>query len=201
MNKKIITISREFGSGGHEIGLLLSKKLGIPFYDKELLSMAVENDGITEDFMKLFDEKTAPTHMPYIFGKMSVVGYQPTANDTTFFKTAQAMRNIADNDSAIIIGRCADYVLRDYDTFNIFIFADIKSRVERKLALLKENENQIISDAEMEKRIHTVDKQRAKYYEFYTDRKWGSIHNYDICLNTSKINIEAAAETLANILK
>ncbi len=201
MSNKLITISREYGSGGHEIGVLLAQRLGIPIYDKELLTLAVKDDTLTPDFLEKFDEKKAPTSFSLIFGNMSAIGYQPSANDLTFFKTAETMKQLADMGDAIIIGRCADYVLRELSPLNVFIYSDMDFKINRRLALLKEHEGIELSPEDMKKKILFVDKQRARYYEYYTDRKWGDIHNYDICINTAKVSIAEAVEIIVNFIE
>ena len=201
MSNRLITISREYGSGGHEVGVLLAERLGIPIYDKELLTLAVKDDNLTPDFMEKFDEKKAPTSFSLLFGNMSSMGYQPTANDLTFFKTAETMKQLAEMGDAIIVGRCADYVLRDLNPLNIFIYSDLDFKVKRRLELFKEHEGHEVSADDMKKKILFVDKQRAKYYEYYTDRRWGDIHNYDICINTAKVSIAEAVEIIVNFIE
>lgn len=201
MSNKLVTISREYGSGGHEIGVLLAERLGIPIYDKELLTLAVKDDTLTSEFLEKFDEKKAPTSFSLIFGNMSAVGYQPSANDLTFFKTAETMKQLAEMGDAIIIGRCADYVLRDLNPLNVFVYSDMNFKIKRRIALLKEHEGIELSPEDMKKKILFVDKQRARYYEYYTDRKWGNIHNYDICINTAKVSIPEAVDIIAKCLE
>lgn len=201
MSNKLVTISREYGSGGHEIGVLLAERLSIPIYDKELLTLAVKDDTLTSEFLEKFDEKKAPTSFSLIFGNMSAVGYQPSANDLTFFKTAETMKQLAEMGDAIIIGRCADYVLRDLKPLNVFVYSDMDFKIKRRIALLKEHEGIELSPEDMKKKILFVDKQRARYYEYYTDRKWGNIHNYDICINTAKVSIPEAVDIIAKCLE
>ena len=201
MRNKLITISREYGSGGHEVGVLLAERLGIPIYDKELLALAVKDDTLSPDFLEKFDEKKAPTSFSFFFGNTSSMGYQPTANDLTFFKTAETMKQLADMGDAIIVGRCGDYVLRDLNPLNIFIYSDMDSKIKRRLALLKEHDDAEVTPEEMRKKIVFVDKQRARYYEYYTDRQWGDIHNYDICINTARVSIPEAVDMIVKFIE
>lgn len=198
----VITIGRQFGSGGHEVGFRLAKKLGIPFYDKELLKITAENSNFAESFLEKVDEQK-PKFMS--FGGVGVSAssmglgnyYNLSANDRVFVETGKTMHSLVEKGPCVIVGRCADYVLRDVPTVDVFISADLKDRVARKVALEK---NGGISEEEMEKLILSTDKNRAKYYEYYSHEKWGDSAHYDLCINTSYVGVDGAVEVIENYL-
>ena len=198
----VITIGRQFGSGGHEVGSRLAKKLGIPFYDEELLTITAENSQFAESFLEKVDEKKPG------FMSLGVTGvsmgdamlgnyYQLSANDRAFVETGKTMHLLARKGPCVIVGRCADYVLRDVPVINFFISADIKDRVARKTALEKESN---LSADEMEKKILAVDKNRSKYYEYYSHEKWGDSAHYNLCINTSSVGVDGAVNILENYI-
>lgn len=194
---EVITIGRQFGSGGHEVGCRLAKVLNIPFYDDELLTITAENSQLSESFIAKIDEQK-----PGILsrGNTEIGGnfalgsyYQLSANDRVFVEMCKTMRSLAEKGQCVIVGRCADYVLRNMPTIDFFICADIEDRIARKITLEKE---QNVSEQDMKKRILDTDKARAKYYEYYTHTKWGDYSHYHLCLNTSNVGIDGAVRTL-----
>lgn len=198
MIDKVITIGRQFGSGGHEVGARLAKKLGIPFYDAQLLKLTAENSRFAESFLEKVDEKK-PAFLSVGASVMSGSGdavmnqfLNLSANDQVFVETGKTMHMLAEKGPCVIVGRCADYVLRDVGSINVFISADIKDRVSRKMAL----EGEKISAEEMEKRILTTDKKRAKYYEYYSHEKWGDSSHYNLCINTSSVGVDGAVQLI-----
>ncbi len=187
----IITVSREYGSAGHDIAKELAARLDIPYYDGELIDMASKDSGIPAEF---FDaaEDTATNAFSFALKSMGTGGpYGVPLNNQLFLIQSDFIRTIADNGPAVIVGRCADYVLEDYaPTLNIFISADMESRIERTMRM----ENRTREDAE--KMVRRKDKARATYYSFYTDRRWGDLHNYDLVVNSSVIGIEETVDLL-----
>lgn len=204
MDKKIIiTICREFCSGGMETGKKLAEKLGIDFYDKEIISLAAKESGFTEDTFKSADE--APTNSflySIAMGSPSVTGifFQNNdflTNDKLFSIQSEVIKNIAKKGSAVIVGRCSDYILREEATIiKAYLRADINFRIKRLLA-----ENNNITEKEAESIIHKADKKRASYYSYYTGKDWNLLSNYDIILNTSKIGIDSAVEQIYNYVQ
>lgn len=198
MKHTVITIGRAYGSGGHEIGSRLAQKLGISFYDKKLLELAAEKTGYCEDFIKHNDEKT-----PGILARSMTfsrgTGYtHPSSEDTVFVYQSQIIKELAEKESCVIVGRCADFILRDRaDTFNIFTYAPLQDRINRKLALAENK----MKESEIKKEIVSVDKQREKYYNFYTGARWGDSKNYHLCIDTSLAGVDGTVELLINLLE
>ncbi len=187
----MITISREAGTDGHRIAELLAEKLGIPFYDKDLITIASRETRFAE---KAFEqaENTATTALGYALSNRSNrTLYGMPLNDQLFMVQSGIIRTIADKGPAVFVGRCADYVLSGYKpTIDIFLQADEDTR----LATVMERDN--VSMKEARNTIAREDKSRATYYNYYTDRKWGDIKNYDVVLNVSHLTPEEVAGLL-----
>lgn len=192
----MITISRQNGTNGHKIAELLAKKLELPFYDKELISIASKESSYDE---KAFDaaEETATTTLGYVLSNRSNRSlYGMPLNDQLFMIQSGVIRTIADQGPALFVGRCADYVLDGYkESINIFLQASIPSRVKTLM------ERESLSQKEAEAKIRRLDKSRATYYNYYTDRKWSNLGNYDIVLNVSHLTPEEAADLLATFIR
>ncbi|MCF0261949.1 MAG: cytidylate kinase-like family protein [Sphaerochaetaceae bacterium] len=210
MDKKVITIGRQFGSGGHEVGLRLAKSLGIPFYDKELLTLTSENSRFAESFLKKMDEQKPSFLNIGSAGVISGAGisaatestmnqfYHLSPNDQIFLATSKVMQDLAAKGPCVIVGRCADYVLRDIDSIDFFVVAEFADRVNRKLAL---EENSNLSVQAMEKIVKNADKNRSKYYEYYSHQVWGDSKNYDLCINTSTVGVDGAVEIMLKFVE
>lgn len=199
MNKRVITIGREFGSGGREIGIKLSKRLSIPFYDKELLKLTSEEGRFDEKFLAANEEK-APILASPSLGRIALSSfYQPSLSDTIFLEQSKIIKEIAQRGPCVIVGRCADYVLKDEGSLDVFICAGMPYKIKRKRLVAPEK--QAFSDEEMEKYIRDVDKQRTKYYEHYTGRHWGHVGNYHLCLFVDHIGSDGAVETIITYLE
>ncbi len=198
--KIIITIGRQFGSGGRYVGRLLADQLGIAFYDKELLSEAAKNSGICEEIFEEHDEK--PTRS-LLFSL--VTGMQPNGgayymdmplNHKIFLAQFDAIRRIASEGSCVIVGRCADYVLRDNpDAVSIFVKADMQSKIDRAVKYYA------IEPEKAEDRIRKADKQRAHYYNYYATSTWGDVDNYDLVVDTGALGVEGAVELIKKFLE
>ena len=199
MGNRIITIGRQFGSGGHEVGVRLAERLGVRFYDKELVDMIAKDAGLEERFLNEHDEKAPTPIYPVMPGFAMPIFYQQTPSDIVYTEQSKLVKKLAEESDCVIVGRCADYVLKDYGCINCFIYADIEDRIGRKLEMVPDGLE--FSREEMKKRISVVDKKRAKYYEYYTDRIWGAIDTYDLCISTSKAGIDGAVDTIIEFLK
>lgn len=194
MSIKIITIGREFGSGGRTIGKMLAEKLGIPCYDSEIIEKVAEKSGFNRDYVEKKTENARNTPLSGIF--RSNYYYKSSNEDIIWTIQSRVINEIAENEACVIVGRCADYILRDRDdVLNVFISADMESRKKRIVEIYGE------SDETPEKRIKDKEKRRATYYQLYTDQKWGDARNYDICLDSSKIGMEQCVEILYGICK
>lgn len=193
MKKVIITIGREFGSGGREIGLKLSEKLNIPFYDKELILPTAEKTNLEKSIVERYDEQ----HSFPAFASSNIFDiYQMPMSDRIYIAQADVIRDIAAKGSCIIVGRCADFILDgDPDVFKVFITAPMKDKVERKRPILQGK-----SDSEIESHITKIDKKRAKYYTYYTDRTWGKATTYNLCVDSSILGTEGTADLIIHAI-
>lgn len=202
MERFIITIGRQFGSGGRSIGEKLAEKLGVPFYDKELISLAAKESGMSPDVFNEVDEKAANSLLyslsmgMYNFGSgFSAMGDLPV-NDKLYLLQHKIIRKIAEEGSCVIVGRCADYVLRDRDDcVNIFFYADMEFRKQESV------KKHGIDEARAEHIITKTDKNRANYYSFYSGQKWGMTENYDLCIDTSKLTEENIVDLVAEYIR
>lgn len=198
MKHNIITIGREFGSGGHEIGSRLAQRLGMKFYDKELITLAAEKMGFCENFVEHNDEKKPGVFARSVAFSRGGMYSQLSPEDNIYVTQTITVRELADEGNCVIVGRCANHILKERDdVVNIFVHAPIEDRVSRKM-MLSESET---SAAAMKKKILSVDKGREKYYNFYTGEKWGDSRNYHICLDTSKVGIDGAVELIVNYIE
>ncbi len=204
MDKKIIiTIARQYGSGGREIGEIVAKKLGIKLYDKELITDAASKGNLDENMSKLADESAANSLLytlamgSNVLGTTMHFGYKMPLNDKLFILQSEVIKEKAKDESCVIIGRCADYVLRDEkNLFRIFVYGDLDHRQARIAERHPEIKSNQIIDV-----ISKTDKRRSSYYNFYTGNKWGKYDNYDIAINSSTLGIEGSADLIVSCVK
>jgi cytidylate kinase len=187
--KYLITIGRQLESGGKHIGLQLSQRLDIPCYDKELIQLASRESGVGKEFFEKFDEKDSYSFLGKYFGfRSGFMGYSENnylCNETLFKIQSDVIRNLAEKESGIFIGRCADYILRDFpNCLKIFISADMKDRIRRMI------EDNKLTKKEAQTRIEQCDKKRSAYYNYYSNKVWGMASSYDLCFNSSFLSIE-----------
>lgn len=191
-----ITIGRQLGSGGRAIGEKLAARLGIAFYDKELIYLASQKSGIGKEFFEKIDEKETHSLFPSFFGvRTPLIDDQYSSyylsNETLFKIQSDVIRGLAEQQSCIFVGRCADYVLKDRPAgLNVFISANKEDRI-RRVALL-----QGLSEQKAKDFLEKIDKKRAAYYNYYSDKTWGAAVSYHLCVNSSIIGID---ETVAFI--
>lgn len=211
--KKIITISREYGSGGHTIGTYVAKELNIPLYDKEIIDMAAQNSGLSPDFIKKTEQNissgwlytlllgasyAAPgtTHIGMNTQNPSV----PLA-DQVFNAQRNVIIELAKKGPCVIVGRCADYILRHCeqisktDVLNVFIYAPLKDKVKRAI------EQKGLDPATAERDVKLIDKRRANHYNTFTERTWGKRDHYDLLINSSLLGLEKTAEMIIEVAK
>ena len=185
----VLTISREFGSGGREIGQQLAEQLKIPFYDKELITLAAQDCSMTEELLNHFDERFLRSFHPV--PRFSLFGcYQQPITDQVYLAQRKVIRQLADNGPCVIVGRCANHIL-EKKAVNLFIHADMNSRIRRKEAM-----GIPVSESSMEQHIRSVDKIRKRYYEHHTDQRWGDAARYQLCVDTTDIGINGAVKTI-----
>ena len=197
--KVIITIARQYGSGGREIGEKVAELLGIPIFDKELITDAANKGNLNEEVIRSADESAANSLLytlamgSNVLGTTMHFGYKMPLNDKLFLLQSEAIKEYAKEGSCVIIGRCSDYVLRDEPgLFRIFIYGDLDHRAERIRQRHPEIKSSQIIDV-----INKTDKRRSSYYNFYTGNKWGKFDNYDMAVNSSTIGIDATAQVIA----
>lgn len=188
MKHRIITISREFGSGGRTIGKMTAKELNIPCYDKALIQQIAEESGFAESYVR-DTEETAPK--VFFNSALSPRAFGPTNEDYLWEIQSKVILELAKREPCVIVGRCADYILRDKaDCLTVFIHADIQHRSERIAKVYGEREESL------EQRIKDKDKRRAAYHRFYTDMKWGYAKNYQVSLDSGILGLSQCAEIL-----
>jgi cytidylate kinase len=196
MEKKIITISRAFGSGGRTMGRKIAEKLGIPFYDKELVDQIAVESGFAPKFVEEHGEHS-PTgsFFSYAFAPQGVPGIMNGLSTADFLWNIQCnvILQLADQGPCVIVGRNADYILKDRpDALHVYVFADVPYRAERIVRLYGESEKA------PEQRLAEKDKRRRVNYQHYTGRTWGMAQNYDLCLDTGVLGEDYCAEIVVN---
>lgn len=200
MNKHVITISRELGSGGSHIAKELSKRLEIPFYDKDIISKTAENFGLSKDRLQRSDERKTNSFLYSLAtAQIAASGTMLPLNDIilddqSFIFTSETIKKLAE-EPCIIVGRCGDYVLQDRDIIKIFICADMPDRVKRISEKLELSEKNAI------KLIQKTDKRRASYYNSYADQVWGRANNYHVTINTSVLGIDGSVDALLHFIE
>lgn len=191
MKNRIITISREFGSGGRTIGKMVSEKLGIPCYDAELIHKIAQESGFSENYIKNAGEYTPGGFLSSAFANRS---FGPTNEDYLWNIQYKIITELTEKESCVIVGRCADYILKDKaDCLKVFIHADMDFRAERIVKVYGERE------VAPEERLRDKDKRRAAYHRFYTNMKWGCAQNYHICLDSGKLGIAKCSEIIKEL--
>lgn len=201
--KKVITIGREFGSGGREIGRRIAEKLQFSYYDREIVTEIAKRTKLSEEYVERITEDRP--YMPYpIHAGMSfnTAYYAYTEFDRSlavFAEQHNIIKELAEKSDCIIVGRCADYVLKEKAPFRIFVFADTESKLKRCRERSPEDEN--LSDSKMKRNIRSIDRGRARYYNYFSQQKWGARENYDLLINTSGKDIRQISDAVANYLK
>lgn len=199
----IITIGRQNGSGGREIGEKLSQKLGIPFYDRQLIQIVAKKCGIDES-VAMENEETATNSLLYslstgaatIYNSRIVLEADLPLTDRIYIAQSEIIRKVSMESDCIIVGRCANEILKNNpNCISVFVHADMDYRINRMLQLHRVTEEKIV------KQIKTMDKKRNHYYNYFTDKKWGDINTYDIALDTSKLGIDLSVDILEKVYK
>lgn len=199
---KIITISREFGSGGRELGRRLAEYLGYAYYDKEIISEIAKDTSLSEQYVQQVLEKDQfslyPITIAQTFTYFDV--YAARQTQSIFSAQEKILKQMAEKTNCVIVGRCADYILKDYNPTKIFVYSDKQSKIKRCFAKrVKDGEE--ITEKKIKKFLKNIDKGRARFYSFYTGQTWGDKLNYDICINTSNVVIKELVPRLGEMLK
>lgn len=199
--RKIITIGREFGSGGRELGRRLSEHLGIAYYDHEIITEIAKRTAMSEAYVSQITENRPITSFPIHFGGRFCALPDPLLQQSISIYSEQhkLLCELAEKSDCIIVGRCADYVLRDSHPFRIFVYADMQSRLKR--CMDRRTPDETLSEQDMKRRIADIDRDRARYYAFFSGQKWGARENYDLLINTSGRNIKKQAAALYEYLR
>ena len=202
MKKKIGTISRQYGSGGRYIGENLAKAMGVPCYDEKLIDMVAKESGFAQSFVAEKGERMTGSLLFNIASSLSFANNVFSTNngvtlqDEIYFTQNRIIKELADKGPCVIVGRCADYILREReDCLNVFIFADNESKIERAEKYFN------ITREEAPAVLKKKDKARANHYKYYTDQEWGMASNYDLCLNSGLIGIEGCVKAIQQVLE
>lgn len=195
-DRVVITIGRQYGSGGHKIGRMLAKALNIDFYDKELINLVAKQSGFNEEILRENDEK----HNRSFFYSLVMGTYAGEdtlpLNHKLFLAQFETIKKLAEEKSCVIIGRCADYALEyNPNCVKVFIHADIDTRIKRAIEEYGENPDKVVDV------IKKTDKQREGYYNFYAGRKWGNMENYDITINSAFAGIEGSVNVIKGLIQ
>ena len=200
----VITIERQYGSGGRLTGERLAKELGIQFYDEEILKMTSETSAIGEQYFRLADEKAGNkllyrivTSLKPDLSEPAKTGHRITSPENLFRFQSSVIRQLASSESCIIVGRCGNYVLQDQleDVIRIFVYAEMPTRIERVMEVDK------VDEAEAIRRIRRIDKERTEYHRYFTGREWMDMENYDLPINASRISYDQMIELIKGYLR
>ncbi len=196
---RIITIGREFGSGGRELGRRLAQQLSIAYYDKEILSEIANRTAFSEQYIQQVVEQPPAALFPITIGQTLYARMDPVLeqSQSIYQQQRSIIIEMAEKSDCVIVGRCADYILRDHNPFRIFVYAQMESKLARCKEKAPAEEH--LTDKKLAQKIRTIDKNRAKYYEFYTGQVWGDKMNCDLCVNTTNTSIKELASVLAKL--
>ena len=195
----VITIARQFGSGGRELGRRLAEKLGFAYYDDEIIAEISKRTSLSEEYVQQIVEHRPVTLMPITIGHSFYPVQHPLMEQSQniYQEQAQIINELSEKSPCVIVGCCADYILRQKKLLRLFVFADMQSKIER--CRLKGPEEENLTDKQLRRQIQKVEKHRAKYYEFYTGRTWGDKLNYDLLVNTTNTDIRLIVDVICRM--
>ena len=203
MSIKVITVSRQFGSGGRTVAKLVADKLGWAYYDKELVRKIAAESGLAESYILDSGEYACSTNSFLFNWAMSAEsGRNPgtlPVSDQLYIVQNNVIRDLAEKGNCVIVGRCADDILREMNPLRIFVYGDMETKLER--CRKRAGSDEKMTDREILSNIRKIDKNRSEYYGLYTGKVWGDKQSYDLCINTSKISVERASELLAEFVR
>ena len=187
----VVTIAREYGSGGRYIGKLVSEKLGIKLYDKNFILKIAEETGLSAEYIEKNEQKRE------LLDNLNIEYYSGLSNaDELFIKESDLIKKVADEKSCVIVGRCADFILKNKENVvKVFIYSDKEGKINRATNIYGIDKNKA------EKEINKINKLRANHYKYYTEKEWRDPSNYDICINSDSIGVEEAAKLICNMVK
>ena len=198
---RIITIGREFGSGGREVGRRLAEELGIAYYDQEIVTELLKRTNLAEEYVRNVEERHPLPLLPITTARTFGLKVTPKVEPalSVYNQESDIIVEMAKKSDCIIVGRCADHILRDMRPFRLFVYADLEAHIARCRA--KGEDAARMSDEDLRQKILTIDKKRARYYRFYTDQNWGERASYDLCINTADINLKRLTGSLAALIQ
>ena len=196
---KIITIGREFGSGGRELGKRIADTLQIAYYDQEIITELAKRTNQTEEYIRQLEESNFIPLLPITIGRtFSSQFYQAMEpNQAVFIEQSKMIKEMAEKSDCVIVGRCADYILRDKNPLRIFVYADMDFKLARCRQTGEPTETN--NDAELKRKMNAIDRQRAQYYQCHTGRTWGEKSGYDLCINMTSLEIKNVAAAIAGL--
>lgn len=196
---KIITIGREFGSGGRELGRRLAETLQIAYYDREIITEISKRTSLSEQYVQQVMNHRPMPLFPITTGRTITPMENPMLEQSQaiFREQSNIIKEMAAKSNCVIVGRCADYILKEQNPFRLFVYADMESKISRCRNQSPEHEH--LADKELKQQIARINKGRAKYYEFYTGQSWGDKLNYDLCINTTRTVIKDVVPILAKM--
>lgn len=200
MGHRIITVSREFGSGGREVGKRLAERLGIAYYDREIITAVAQRSGLAEEYIASISERGVGAYYPITFGHTFAHTAILDPQVEVMAEQNKLLKSLAQKGDCVIVGRCADVVLRSEQPFNLFVYAEPESKLKRCRARQSEDEKKL-TDAELKRRMAKVDKDRARYRALLTDRRWGDMRGYHLCVNTTDWDMHALVEVLTPVVE
>ncbi|MCD8133071.1 MAG: cytidylate kinase-like family protein [Clostridiales bacterium] len=197
---KLITISREFGSGGRELGRNLAKKLGYAYYDKEIVKEIAAKTKLSEDYVNSIIEKRPFSMFPIHTGSSFQTMTNPIddQNQLIFREQCNILKAMAEKSDCVIVGCCADYILSEKQPLRVFVYADMDYKIRRCMG--NQSAEETLNTKEIRKKIQSLDRQRSQYYMFFSGQKWGDKEYYDLCINMSNIGMEAAVAAIAALV-
>jgi len=197
MNGSIITISRQYGSGGRFVAKKIAERLGIPYYDNEIITMAAKESGYAEGMFEKAEQISTHSLLYSLSMFGTTAGFSGLSlSDKVFLIQSNIIKECADKGPCVIVGRCSDYVLKDYkNVINFFLYSDIDSRIKRVQKYYENDSDNVRED------ILRRDKKRATYYNYYTSQQWGNVENYHLAINTDSVGIDGCADILVDFVK
>lgn len=200
MSHRILTVSREFGSGGREVGKRLAESLGVAYYDREIITAVAQKSGLAEEYIASISERGVNAYYPITFGH--TFSYSAGIIDPQVEVMAEQnklLKSLAQKGDCVIVGRCADIVLREENPFNLFVYADLDSKLARCKA--RQGEGEALNDSELKRRMAKVDKDRARYRALLADTRWGDKAAYHLCVNTTGWDMRQLVDGLAPMVR
>lgn len=193
--RRIITISREFGSGGRELGKRLAESLGMAYYDREIVAELAENSGLAKEYIENISERGIPRYYPITYARtLTMLPAFSEPHMKVLNEQNRLLRKLAEKSDCVIVGRCADVILQEYQPLNLFVYASLESKMQR--CRFREEKDSHYTDRELKRRMAQIDSGRARYRELIDGNKWGDKSGYHLCINTTGMEIKSLLPTV-----